>query len=290
MAIQHPGGTIVNATFTGAVKQDIVSNLQTQLTAAGWSVVSGGGTTDVLMQSASTPTAANFIRVRLRSTNLTNCCCLNMQDAVSLASLDYYLLPAGAKTFRVIANQYQFFVTGGLSARDFVCMGVPYTPTWLHGVITGAFGWIMGNSASDGDTTIRSSFQNGLHAATYGGMHTSQLCNGSLAQLDQYGGSGPDPGAIRLVFPLNGNVQSVTGYRWHDDTLHLSDPLIGWGLTGALDEAKVRGQLWGAMVVSDSFSAGTILSAVDGHDWYAITNSNVGATNSGRGTLFVAIT
>ena len=41
MSIQYAGGTNVNAVFTGNVKNDILTNVYTQLTTAGWSVVTG---------------------------------------------------------------------------------------------------------------------------------------------------------------------------------------------------------------------------------------------------------
>ena len=288
--IQYPGGVIVNATFTGTTKQDIVSNLQTHLTAAGWTVVSGGGTTDVLMQSASTPTAANSIRVRLRSTNLTNCACLNMRNnAGDRVSQDYFLLPGAAKTYRVIANKYQFFcfTPGTSAAREFVCMGTLHTPSFLHGVINGELGWIQGNCSNDGGTSIIRTFRGSLN--TCDNSWNTTLCNGSMYNHD--GGGGALLMDQRLITPQSAYYQQPTiGYRWHDDSLLISDPLLAFGMSGSTDEAKIRGQLWGAMVLSAPFAADTILTAIDSHDWMAITNSNSGDTQHGRGTLFVAIT
>lgn len=294
MSIQYPGGTIVNTTFIGATKQDIVSNLETQLTLAGWSVVSGAGTTDVLLQSGSTPTANNFILVRLRSTILTNCCCVNMQNAAAdRVSPNFFLFPGAAKTYRIAANQYQWFCfTGGTSAaREYVGTGVLYIPSFLHGVIVGELGWISGNGESDTTVTVRASFRTLLECAGITGsvsQHYCGLVNGSLVQG---GGITGGPGSMRLVTQQGALVQSVNGYRWHDDSIQLVDPLIAWGLTSATtDEAKIRGQLWGAMIATDAFAGDTILTAVDGHDWLAVTNSNVGSANDARGTLFVAIT
>jgi hypothetical protein len=301
MSIQHPGGTIVSSTFTGALKQDIVAALETHLTAAGWSVVSGSGSTDVLMQSASTPTAANSIRVRLRSTNLTNCACVNMQNAAGTkVSQNHYLLPAAAKTFRVLANKYQWFcfVPGTSVAREYVAMGVPYTPSFLHGVLTGDLGWIQGNADADASTTTLGSFRTRLHSLASGnangGSNCGGLANNSLmgTTASAFDNHTTYCGTVKLIIPYPGalNASPATAYRWHDNSLHLSDPLIAWGLTAPGDEAKIRGQLWGAMIASDTFAGDTVLTSVDGHDWLAVTNSNAGGGADARGTLFVAIT
>lgn len=291
MSIQHPGGTIVNTTFTGATKNNIVTNLQTQLNNAGWTTISGGGSGDVILESATTPTASNFIRVRLRDSAVTNCACLNMQNASGLkVSQNYFLLPAAAKTFRVIANKYQFFcfTPGGSAAREVVGMGVPYIPSFLHGVITSEFGWIMGNGETDTSTTVRATFRTQLHASAPSAVnYWSGLCNNNLIEVSN--NSTVVPG-LRLVIPYGANVARQEAYRWHDDTLNIADPLIAWGLVNTTDEAKIRGQLWGAMAVSDSYAADTVWTGVNSHDWHAITNSQAGSATEARGTLFLATT
>lgn len=296
MAIQYPGGTIVSTTFTGATKNNIVTNLQTQLNNAGWTTISGGGTGDVILESATTPTASNLIRVRLRDSAATNCAVINMQNAAaSKVSQNYYLLPAALKTFRVLANKYQFFcfTPGASAAREFVGCGVPYIPSFLHSVITGEFGWISGNATSDTDTAVpatsRATFRTHLHCSTNGqtnwfsGLVNSNLCDSA---------NGTTAGALKLMVPVGGYTadSNAGNYRWHDDSLQLCDPLVSWGLTANSDEAKIRGQLWGAMVVTDSFAADTTFSSVDGHDWWGITNSQVGNTSNARGSLFIATT
>lgn len=296
MAIQYPGGTIVNTTFTGATKNNIVTNLQTQLNNAGWTTISGGGTGDVILESATTPTASNNIRVRLRDSAATNCAVINMQNAAATqVSQNCFLLPAAAKTFRVIANKYQFFcfTPGTSAAREFLGCGVPWIPSFLHGVVTGELGWINGNASSDTSTTVLVSLRTALetHGGTVGSnsaSYFSGLVNGSMVNISTLGLNGL--GSMRLVIPYSAAVQAFAyGFRWHDDSLMISDPLIAWGLTsGTSDEAKIRGQLWGAMVVSDAFAGDTALSSVDGHDWWAITNANAGTTGSAKGTLFLA--
>lgn len=290
MAIQYPGGTLINTTFTGTTKQDIVAALEAQLTLAGWSVVSGAGSTDVLMQSAVTPTAGNFIRARLRSTNLTNCCCVNMQNtAADRVSQNYFLLAGASKTYRIIANKYQFFCTtaGAPPAREFVCMGTLYVPSFLHGVITGELGWCQGNANSDSMTGGGyASFRTILN--TCDNTWNTTLYNGNMYNHD--GGGGAQNMDQRLIISLSSHTDSTIGYRWHDGSLLISDPLMAFGASAVTDEARIRGQLWGSMVISDVWPADTILSGIDSHDWISITQSNMGNSAQAKGTLFVAVT
>ena len=291
MAIQHPGGTIVSTTFTGGTKTAIVNALETQLTNAGWSVISGTGTGDVVMQSATTPTASNYIRVRLRDTS-TNCASIVMQNtAATKVSQLYFLLPFAAKTFRIVANKYQFFcwVPGSTVAREYVGCGVPYIPSFLHGVINSEFGWINGNAESDTYSgTVRRSFRTSFHMSQGETQYWSGICNGNLCETNT---STHAAAALRLVIPYSAGVQrSSDGYRWHDDTLLVSDPLIAWGLANSTDESKIKGQLWGAMFVSDVYAGETAWTSVNSHDWIAVSNSVNGSTSEARGTLFLATT
>src|SRR2546428_688740 len=72
-AIQYAGGTNVSAqcTATAGTKQELSDCIEDNLVTAGWSVISGSHTTSVLLQSASTPTAA--LQMRLSLTQGTNC-------------------------------------------------------------------------------------------------------------------------------------------------------------------------------------------------------------------------
>lgn len=292
MAIQHPGGTIVNTTFTGGNRLQIVNALNTHLKAAGWSAISGDGTSDVVLQSASTPNG-NAIRIRLRETAVTNCACLNMQNTSGgQQSQNYFLLPGASKTFRIIANKYQFFchTQSTTVAREAVGMGTLYVPTFLASQITGDLGWMWGNANADTSTTIIPSFRTSLSCFNTDGYgYSSVLMNSGLAEA---GGGSQAYGGIRLVTLQSAltNVSNYAGSRWTDDTWFLSDALMAFGASSLLsNEAKIRGQLWGCMVLSDALAGETVLTDVNGHDWIAVTNSNVGDSDNVRGTLLMAI-
>lgn len=283
--IQYAGGTNVNTTIAADTRTLIVDNLKAQLVIAGWTVTSGASQ-DWLLTSATTPTANNSIQVRLYDSGSGNCAQIFLRNAAgSKISRAYYLLPAASKVFKVLANKYQFFVytAGSSAAREFVAAGVPYIPAFLQGVITGDFGWIWSNSNGDADATARASPRTQLDGNNGGSNNASGIVNSNL-----YDGSGSQAASIRFVFPHSALVQNETaGYRWHDSSLIVSEPLISWGLVNTTDEALIRGQLWDAIIINDSFAGDTSIT-LDSKTWTAVTGSNSGSGGvSAKGTLFV---
>jgi hypothetical protein len=94
--------------------------------------------------------------------------------------------------------------------------------------------------------------------------------------------------ALRLVSVASLSYGDVRGWRWHDDSVIVAEPLLAWGPVNVSDEGRVRGQLRDALMVSDAFTDSTI--SFDGKTWYAITCNNVGAGNGrASGTLLVLI-
>jgi len=286
MAIQYAGGTNVNTTFTctTGTRREIVDGLVAALNTAGWTTVSGGGTGDVLLASATTPQGLS-IRCRVYDAGSGNCTRFQMRNAAgSKVSQDFFLAPAAARVYRVIANKYQWFCfvpTVPNAGREFGAMGVPWIPSFLEGVITGDCGWANNNAWSDGDTTNRYSLRTMLAGHEKGsGLVNSSLCEWSGVTLNA---------GIRLLSLIGGwTDQPASGYRWHDLSLFVCEPLISWGTQNTGDEALIRGQLWDAVIVGQAFAAGETIS-LDGKTWYAITGSNTGGSATARGTLFALI-
>src|SRR4051812_47184678 len=101
MAIQY-SGTNYNSTFTctTGTRQEIVTGLQTALTAAGWTVISGSGTGNVLMESATTPAPQSLVmRVKLFDPGSGNCAQLVPRNQANTHAMSNYLplLPAVGK-------------------------------------------------------------------------------------------------------------------------------------------------------------------------------------------------
>lgn len=295
-------GGDVNTTYTSdGTKQNLINAIETALLAAAWTTVSGHATTNLLMQTHSTPypLQANF---RFRDNGGTSIQITVENTSGSVAGPGgtgngVSLTPVNTRVFRVIANPYQFFilVPGTYNAAcTFAFGGVPYVPSFVTGVT--AAGLVMGNSESDGDTSTRLSWRTNLTPVTSNftiGLFQT-LWNASL-----FNGTNTAPGSAPacpcLLVPMMANLAAIgtttatwnQPYRWAGLQIHSGDPLICWGLTGYSDEPQIRGQLWDALVVCDAYT-GDSTSSWDSHNWFAITNNNTGlAGNGARGTLFV---
>jgi hypothetical protein len=298
MAIQY-SGTNYSSPFTCSVgtRQEIVTGLQTGLTAAGWSVISGSGTGNVLMQSATTPSPQSLaMRVNLFDPGSGNCARVIVRNTAGTHVQSNYLplLPAAGKVFQIIANPYQCFIFTSSSpstAREFAAWGVPYLPSFLQGVITECI-WAMANGNSDTDTTVRPTFRTGLYAmsnSTSGALWFN--CNGNIWEEFNTVPSGNYSGYPQLYCQqgayLTSTSSSQMAYRWHDDSLLTYEPLLSWGLTAYTDEGKIRGQIWDAAIINDGFTADTTTS-FDTHNWWNLTNTNTGSIGAAaRGSLFL---
>lgn len=101
MAIQYAGGTNIYTTFSGQVKNDILSNLFTQLPLAGWSLISGITPSTVTMTIASpcvvTLTAhglANGTRVVFTTTGA-------LPTGITANTTVYFIINASTNTFNI---------------------------------------------------------------------------------------------------------------------------------------------------------------------------------------------
>lgn len=258
----------------------------------------------VLMQTAATAQAlsTNF---RLKD-NLGSCLQISMEstDGTKLGgnstTAGANLLPAVAKTFRVIANKFQAFVMTAnfTTAREFAAWGVPYIPA--PNTVPANAGWLVCNSNSDSSATAndgwRTKLENGKGAS--GSMQVmwatsiwesgnNQQNNDNYATMLQLASGG------QTVALLGGGGSMASGnpglYRWASDDIISADALLSWGLTAIGDEPKIRGQLWDAIIIHDSISGDTTTS-FDSHNWFTVTNSNVGVRGTGlRGCLMLVI-
>lgn len=368
MSIQYAGGTNVNATFTGAVKNDILANVEAQLITAGWSLVQGNVPTtvtvtiaspavvswtahglvngtrivfsttgalptgitagtvyfvisagltanafefsttlngsavntsgsqsgthtcapEILMQSATTPQSV-ATRVRFRDVGSTAVCIsFSIENSNSTlaggnsVSNGSYLLPAAAKTFRIIANKYQCFIFSPITTpvRSFVAFGVPYLPSFLSGVITEC-GWMTNNAASDTDGTLRVGFRTRMQTEP-GIVSVQGIVNSNLLDI---AAQNAQTGRTYIVWSSFATASgSQTGVHWHDTSALMTEPLIAWATSSGTGEALIRGQLWDAVLIADTF-AGDSTSTFDSHNWWAITDNNT----TDKVTLFVVV-
>jgi len=281
-AIQYAGGTNINTTFTGDTRTTIADGIKTAIAAAGWTTVSGVSG-NWIMQSALTPQNLQA-RVNLLDPGSGNCTQVIFRN-VSGTKIGnpLWLLPAALKTFRVIANRYQFFVLvpGSVVARDFVAGGVPALPAFLNTIITEAF-WSEANSISDTDASGHTSFRNRLgHGATP--AMNSLLCNGNL-----WSGNTQHIGNLGLIAQGSSYTNYPSGYVWHNGNYLLYDALIGWGLTLQTDPMQIRGYMYDAAVTSAVLAVDST-TTFDGHNWHSMQGYVGNGDDTQAGTLLVVV-
>jgi len=295
--IPYSGGTIVNTTFTTTVgtRQEIVTALETNLVAAGWTVISGSGTGTVLLRSAETAAPkSNSIRVRLLEVGSGNCAQVKMEnDSGSLVSQAYYLLPAAAKVFRIVACRYNFFVFNPQpsTARSVVICGTLHIPTFLEGVTTGSLGFIHGNGNSDSDTSIRNTFRTrlGIWTQQSGGFGwSSQIRNNAIQNVND------DSQSSAHVTTCHAPALDTSNYLlWADgNTYPTREVVLGFGMGGTTSQNRWQGIIHNLFTTPRVYAGDDIsVSAYDGHAWMSVTDSNNGiAGRMNAGTIFVAIT
>lgn len=300
----------INTTFVGNVKSDISTNLETILDSAGWTTVSGHATTNLLMQSGVTPDGLQM-RLRIKD-NGGNCIALSIENRTSTLAQGnnsgnngLFLLPGTLKNFRVIANKYQAFIfsTSFSASREFVYAGVVALPPELSGIITDC---IVGgsNAQTDSDVAVRSSFRTGLDfdSGSASPLMPNQcfILNGSLSEVanDTFllngvtsVGNNGGPATLRLISTSGRGTASgnQSGYKWHDGASFINDAILAFGMATVTDEGLARGYMWDACVVTDFFSADNTVTGMDSHNWWIVTQNNIGGSGDNRGTLFLVV-
>lgn len=291
MAIQYATGTTVHTSVAADNKATLISNIQTQLTTAGWSVVSGGGTTNLKMACAATP-QSNQIRVRIfdDGANCVRIRVMNVAETIVMADSGY-LLPAASKTFLINANRHQFAIwsSGSIAARDFVMVSAMYIPNHLTSITTLAF--LISQSNSDTDVGSRGGFRVGTslrHPSTGFNGNFFGLVNSTVMEHVGDGSTTARQGIPSLVSPRPSDTTSSPQQTvWHDGSVFIIEPLIGWGLADITDPFRVYGQIWNASLITDAFTMDTVPTAFNGRNWINLTSNNTGTTYSSRGSLFL---
>lgn len=298
MAIQYVNTNRQNTTFSPTNKQDLINQIETVLLAAGWTTISGHATTTLVMQSATTPDSLNM-QIKLKDNGGT-CVAVSLQNVAGTkvgnnsTTAGAQLNPgASTKTYRIVANKYQVFIwtPTPTPAREFAAWGVPALPSFLSGVVTEAM-WLQGNAGSDTTATIFKSWRTCLDTVQSGSGSATNVqvcCNGNIWENDNTGGPATGLGFPKLVPASLTDPSGASCFRWHDNSVNLTDALVAWGLASLSAEAMIRGQLWDAMVASGPF-VGDLTTTADSHNWIVITDNNNGGTGAfAIGTLFLAI-
>lgn len=294
MALQYAGGTRINFTFTDAgTRASLVSNLETQLAAAGWSTISGGGTGDVLMKSAVTPDGLS-IRVRLLDPGSGNCAQFTiLNNAGTLTSQIYFLLP-GSFDWRIVANKYQFFMfrrgaAQRVASRAVLAAGTLWVPSFVLSTMGSDLdaGWAMGNGVTD-TTTAAQTWRNML-GWNSGGTNTFRMSSLWTSFMLNYTVQNSEMPRFKL--PVRGHTAGTTFpiSQWQDDSYFQEEAVIGWSpdSTTTTIAGKWKGQLYDALVLAARVDGESTIT-FDGHTWIAITDQ-ADLSTEGWGTLFIAV-
>lgn len=293
MAIQYSGTTFAtNFTCTTGTRREIVDGLAGALTSNGWTYVSGSGTGDVKVKTATTPEGSKTI-MRIYDPGSGNCARIKLYNSTQTVNQagDIFLLPAASKVFQVVGNGYQFctYVTGSTTAREFAMGGTLWTPSFLTPAIFEQ-GWLMGNATTDTDTTTRPSFRTRSQTVDSGATYpnlavyiNNALWDGSNTNF----GINWGPGIIQMagIGPLmyrNGQSRTLHMTQWYDGSGMIFEPLIGWSPylfstnVSANSEGYILGQLWDAAGMTVAFTKDTT-TTFDSHNWVNIMDNNTGS-------------
>lgn len=268
-APQYAGGTTVDTTVAADTAAILIAAVRDNLVTAGWTILSGSGTTDVVLQSASTPNS-NSISVRIWANGSTASFYMRNSGGTKVTRA-WNLNVATSKTYVFNACKYRFAMwpPGSTAGNEFLWVEVPYVPDLISASISGEFG-ILQSHTSSYCWRERMTGQYLSYAFLVGGTLSDQNDDGT---------------ASALVLLQTVPIQQATnaGYRWRNNTLMVTDafPVVSEAQN---TEAKIVGQLWQAIIVSEQYADGATIS-FDSHTWRAVTVSN----STARQTLFIMV-
>jgi hypothetical protein len=271
------GGSVINTSGSQSATQTVVGNVRMATAATAWSLTA---------------------RVNIQD-NGANCLTFSIENSGSTlgggngTSNGGYLLPLASPNYRIIANKYQAFIFTPITtaARSHIAFGTPYLPTFLQGVLTEC-GWMLCNAGNDTDGSVRASFRTHIRPAVFNYPGNNQgLANSTFMEVAnaQAGGAVSAEVGLLMSFDGGGYSTSQTGLHWHDSSAMMIEPLIVWGNSfpgnnNNTVEALIRGQLWDAVIVQDTF-AGDTTTTFDSRNWWGLTDNNSGD----KATLFIVV-
>jgi hypothetical protein len=303
--IQYSGSAFTTTITADGVKQDFINAIETALKNGGngWTTISGSGTTNLLMQSGTTPQGLQ-INVRFRDQG-GECIQIYMESTDGTLHSVYglnpglSLVPTNGLVYTVVASKYQFLIytTNIGTSRQFAWVGMPYLNSALAANITRA-GFAFGNAGSDSDVEYVPTIRNFPSVARCCGLANYELMlnNNWWENVNSNANSVYDIiGAPRLI--LNGvnedwnmTISSPTAYRWNTATPSVltGDVYLAWNPIGCCGEALINGQVWDCVYIADAQPINTT-ATFDTHNWINLTDSNNGQLRDHpRGGLWFA--
>lgn len=186
MSIQFSGGPITFTTFLGNTTANLIAGIQAALVASGWHIISGGGTTNLLIQTATTPQGL-AMRFRFVDNGLSNSAgkkviqigmstingdCVGPSTSDSCGQLKVY----PEIKYTIICGPYYFWILilGSIfDAQCFVFGGVPYIPDFVK--LTNC-GYLVSQSSGHNNTFLNGySLRDTIVTASQNGISDQQI-------------------------------------------------------------------------------------------------------------------
>lgn len=271
MSIPYSGSTPINYVFTDAgTRIDLVNKLNTQLKNAGWSVVSGDGTSDVLMKSAVTPQGVS-INIRIYDPGSGNCAQVILKTSSGVVgSITGFLLPASAE-WRIWACKYWFGIFRTNSINRLQPRGIVFAGTLVSlppGLLARMgpdleLGFInsLGVSDTDASSAGKGTFRSELVGWSMNGTTSSQIYR-SVAT----GGANAYP---YLALQLYSFYSQGWGFNWADGSTFSQEAIVCCANFGG-----GMGMLADAMVIYRQMGGETELFTFEGKNWMPITDKS----------------
>jgi hypothetical protein len=271
--VRNPSGTTCNLSTTPTGSLLNTSGSQSGTHTANF---------ELLLQTATTPSPQSLnMRFRFRDNN-GNCVTISMErtDGAVVGANDttngVHMLPGTAKTFRLIAGAYYFWllVPGSYGvAREFGFGGVPWIPSFLASGVVSACGYLCGNCVSDSSTDGRYTFRNSVRCNNWDNTPNQQLIH-NLTLIGRANYTGQGAAFLQPFGPHQAAYCSSNYYcrRFIDGSFSSFDPWIAWSVYDGDYDPRIRGMLWDAVFVLDPTPGGDTVATFDGNTWTCISN------------------
>lgn len=249
-----------------------------------------------LFESAVQANVTNPIRIRFKD-NRANCLQVTIENSAgTLAGTSGSgngqggcLLPAAAKTFRILASQFHgmVFTPGVSAAREFVHFGMPFVPTDLTGVTD--IGFVLSNTQNDGSSSSVPCWRYGpsINIGSNTPQSNSGIYNANLMEQAQSTNHAGAFNCVTLATTNDAGALLTAGYRWKNDAKKLAEVLLCFGATAMSDEGKIAGIFYDIAYIGDTFAIDTT-DTFNGHTWFNLSNGNT-STGPLRGGMWWAL-
>jgi hypothetical protein len=287
--IQFSNGNIINTTFiSNGTRVQLVNQLESALNAAGWSAISGAGTSDWIYETVQTPTGQK-IRVEGIDPGSGNCAQFKLRSGNpnNLVAGAAFLLPVNGSSFRIWANMYQFFFylmgVSSSSQRALVCGGVPYIWPFMSFTLSGSpwAGWMHANGFADTSTNqVLNTFRFNINNLSGAVQNYAAIWNEAIVA-----------GAVSGHFGLIGQGGTGTGdFQYEDGSWSMWEPILCWpGGTADSSNMTRHGQLWDCAMIAKPYNSDDIRT-IGGTTWMNITHQNGAVSSPSRGSILLVNT